>query len=41
MCGIAGLVNLDAPRPQRSVSHRGPDDKGTWRSADGTVALAH
>jgi asparagine synthase (glutamine-hydrolysing) len=48
MCGIAGVAArggvpapevLDAMRD--ALAHRGPDGRGTWRSADGTVALMH
>ncbi|MGA2399109.1 MAG: asparagine synthase (glutamine-hydrolyzing) [Steroidobacteraceae bacterium] len=48
MCGIAGMVSqktstdsrwLEAAR--RSLSHRGPDSEGSWRSADGCAAFAH
>ena len=53
MCGIAGLVNLDAARVPRAdliaaadsmtrtLVHRGPDDSDVWGAADGTVALGH
>ena len=49
MCGICGI----AARPGGSVAtstieamaltlrHRGPDDHGTWRSADGRVGFGH
>ena len=48
MCGIVGVASrgsaadartLDAMRDR--MRHRGPDDAGTWLSADGCVALAH
>jgi asparagine synthase (glutamine-hydrolysing) len=47
MCGIVGVVArngvhgvpLEAMRD--TMAHRGPDDRGGWMSADGTVALAH
>jgi asparagine synthase (glutamine-hydrolysing) len=48
MCGIVGIASaipgidqsaLTAMRD--TVSHRGPDDKGLWRSADDQVGLAH
>lgn len=48
MCGIAGVVlpepaaqwaSLEAMRD--SLSHRGPDDAGTWWSTDRRVGLAH
>jgi len=47
MCGIAGLI---APHPISSdtawamadaLSHRGPDDRGMWRSDNGLIALGH
>jgi len=51
MCGIAGIVALDGrPIPNLGhrlsvmnelLSHRGPDDEGTWTSDDGAVGLAH
>jgi len=48
MCGIAGHVHwqggVDMPALERMVSalaHRGPDDSGIWRSADGLCALGH
>lgn len=52
MCGIAGVVALATltrrePLEQRAramaacLAHRGPDDAGSWESADGQVALAH
>lgn len=48
MCGIVGAVGT-APDLDRSwlavgrdaMTHRGPDDKGEWWSADGRVGLAH
>ena len=48
MCGIAGIINLDADQPvdverlrrMRDVlRHRGPDGEGLW--TDGAVGLAH
>lgn len=50
MCGIAGFVSMDGPRPAgwmdevgrrlvRALHHRGPDDNGTWVSPDGRVLL--
>jgi len=48
MCGIAGIINLDAGQPvdldrlQRmrdALRHRGPDGDGVWR--EGPVGLAH
>lgn len=49
MCGIAGVVqaggvtlSADAlARMGRAVEHRGPDDRGAWRSADGEAAYVH
>jgi asparagine synthase (glutamine-hydrolysing) len=50
MCGIAGIAraergSADCSAVARSMaatlSHRGPDDAGTWTSPDGAVALAH
>ena len=52
MCGIVGqverqgivdsadfVVHLEAMR--ETLAHRGPDDAGTWLSADGRVGLGH
>jgi asparagine synthetase B (glutamine-hydrolysing) len=47
MCGIAGLLRLDADEPDWSVvqamtdavAHRGPDDRDVWRNS--RVALGH
>ena len=47
MCGIVGVVNLDQKlvdedliaRMADSLSHRGPDGKGSW--IDGSVGLGH
>jgi asparagine synthase (glutamine-hydrolysing) len=48
MCGIAGQVNhgglpgVDAVTAMvRRLSHRGPDDSGTWRSPGGECVLGH
>jgi asparagine synthase (glutamine-hydrolysing) len=48
MCGIVGAVRRDGAVDERVVrcgcdamTHRGPDDAGLWRSADGRVVLAH
>jgi asparagine synthase (glutamine-hydrolysing) len=49
MCGIAGFVRRDAGRdlcPQlermhRAIAHRGPDDRGVWRSPGGHALYAH
>ena len=51
MCGIAGFVSLDGPRPAwwldrlgrrlvGAMHHRGPDDSGLHLSDDGRVLLA-
>ena len=48
MCAIVGLIRsrggvdralLD--RMRDTMAHRGPDDAGSWTSADGTVGLGH
>ena len=49
MCGIAGFVATDSAaevrrsldRMHAAVAHRGPDDRGTWRSAHRDAAFAH
>ncbi len=44
MCGIFGLFGKNAssiPAPLDLLSHRGPDGRGEWRSADGSTLLAH
>ncbi len=48
MCGIVGYVSTNRPlaspllvKMRDTLSHRGPDDAGAWRSEDGLVALAH
>jgi asparagine synthase (glutamine-hydrolysing) len=47
MCGIVGVVSaagVDAAavaRMRERLAHRGPDDAGLWRSADGRVCLGH
>ncbi len=48
MCGIVGIAsneplgNLDwLPAACEAMQHRGPDDAGMWRSADGRVGLGH
>jgi len=49
MCGIAGIISLTPPSNlkeriesmQRSLQHRGPDDRGIYISNDRYVALAH
>ena len=49
MCGINGILATSASfvcdeeiatRMRDAMSHRGPDDAGTWSSPDGRVALA-
>lgn len=47
MCGIVGLLSrtgtdlVAVRRACDSLTHRGPDHGGVWRSHDGRVALAH
>ncbi len=48
MCGIAGIVGIDAPADislvaamNRVLVHRGPDDGGEWVDPTGRVALAN
>ena len=50
MCGIAGIISAKSPLPLtdaalsamlQALRHRGPDDRGTFRSAGGHAALAH
>ena len=48
MCGIAGFVTSDRADHARSlermhaaIAHRGPDDRGTWRSPRREAAFAH
>jgi asparagine synthase (glutamine-hydrolysing) len=52
MCGIAGLIELDArsgadalERRARAMAealaHRGPDDSGVWTDAEAGIVLAH
>jgi asparagine synthase (glutamine-hydrolysing) len=51
MCGISGIVDLSGrPVPDlsarlavmdRMLTHRGPDDNGTWEAPDGSVGLEH
>jgi asparagine synthase (glutamine-hydrolysing) len=49
MCGIVGVASADGVAPDAAaldamrdrMRHRGPDDAGSWRSADACVALAH
>ncbi|MCK4720931.1 asparagine synthetase B, partial [bacterium] len=51
MCGIAGILNYtgqrfdiresDLKRMGDSITHRGPDGNGTWKSPDGRVGFAH
>ncbi|MDP3719082.1 MAG: asparagine synthase (glutamine-hydrolyzing) [Acidobacteriota bacterium] len=50
MCGIAGILTAEAGRSdmrpaldamQSALRHRGPDDRGQWRSPSGLAAFAH
>ncbi len=51
MCGIAGILNYtgqrtdiresDLKRMGDSITHRGPDGNGVWKSPDGRVGFAH
>jgi asparagine synthase (glutamine-hydrolysing) len=48
MCGLVGMASARAPvdpellvRMRDTMTHRGPDDAGVWRSADERVGLAH
>jgi len=45
ICGIArteGLVDMELIASMaQALRHRGPDDQGTWSSADGRVGLGH
>ena len=48
MCGIVGIISLKQAIDletlevmRESMRHRGPDDAGVWRSADGRVGLGH
>jgi len=50
MCGIAGVLHSDSalavgrrvlPPMLAALRHRGPDDAGSFHSADGRIALAH
>src|SRR5918999_1240288 len=50
MCGICGMwgfsdsfaVDEDlVTRMRDSMTHRGPDDGGSWSSSDGRLALGH
>jgi asparagine synthase (glutamine-hydrolysing) len=48
MCGIAGIIEAEKPvsfqlvqRMSNALAHRGPDDAGTWLSADRRVGLGH
>ena len=47
MCGIVGVASREGAvdeglvcRMRDRLTHRGPDDKGMWRSADGRLVLA-
>jgi len=49
MCGIAGFVRRETAtdlcgplqRMHRAIDHRGPDDRGVWRSPGGHALYAH
>lgn len=52
MCGIAGLLDLEAATPEgvlqrqaavmaSALAHRGPDDHGTWADARAGIAFGH
>ena len=49
MCGIAGFVRREAAadlcrpleRMHKAIEHRGPDDRGAWRSPGGHALYAH
>ena len=46
MCGIAGILGGAWDRSRLDAmlevqAHRGPDDRGTWISEDGSVGLGH
>ena len=50
MCGIAGILSVEGGSPhlreraesmQRALAHRGPDDRGVWRSCNGDAVFAH
>lgn len=50
MCGLAGIVSVDAQgveaadalrRMQDRLHHRGPDGSGSWRSPGGAASFAH
>src|SRR4051794_29120917 len=47
MCGIVGVAGDVTPSPEQllimreTMTHRGPDDTGSWWSADRRVGLAH
>ena len=48
MCGICGVVDRNAGvdvdvlnAMTDTMQHRGPDDRGAWRSSDGTAGLGH
>ena len=49
MCGIAGFVRRDVSvdmcrpleRMHKAIGHRGPDDRGVWRSPGGQALYAH
>lgn len=47
MCGVVGVLDPRGVDPARldaatdALAHRGPDGRGTWRGARGTVGLGH
>jgi asparagine synthase (glutamine-hydrolysing) len=48
MCGIVGVASLSGgidlelvTRMRDTLTHRGPDDEGAWRSPDGRVGFGH
>ena len=50
MCGIAGVFNLyankvirieDLKKMTNTISHRGPDDEGTWKNDSNNIGLGH
>src|SRR5262245_44717988 len=48
MCGLAGAASSEPifnvewlARGREAMTHRGPDDRGDWKSSDGRVGLSH
>jgi len=47
MCGICGVARSNGPEVDaeavramaHTMTHRGPDDEGVWRSPDGRIGL--